>query len=252
MRVNSSAFTDQTVNQITRTNAAIFRSLQKLSSGRRMETAVEDPSALIISEQLKSQIGALNQQLRNASSQQSRYRAADATMTNLRSQLTELRATILSASNTGLNSEATQAALDAQARDLAGVYNYTVENWEYNGFKQLDGSEGAVANISQLEGIDLSSPGAVAESLQAVDQAIAGLDSELVRVGAYQSQTLESEQAHLAIAKQNLVAAESIIADIDFGEELSIFLQNILQRDFQLAVLSHSFEIDAIALDFFD
>ncbi|MDH4157142.1 MAG: flagellin [candidate division Zixibacteria bacterium] len=218
----------------------MYNSLGRLSSGLRLNSAADGPAQLVISERLRTQIGSLTQEIENRSALIGKYQSASSTLQELRSQLTDLRSLAVSAANEGGNDESAQAAYGTVGDLIVGSYNRTIETAEYNGSNLVDGSEGAVATVSELEGIDLSSAESAQASIALIDEAIDGLDEQIIEVGATQKNDIESHLASLRISRQNLIAAESQIRDTDYALEFSNFVRESLQARASLAMMVHN------------
>ncbi len=149
--------------------AGMYKSLQKLSSGMKINSAADGPAQLIISEQFRTQIATLNQQIENTSMQIGKYSTASSTLSEMRSQLTEMRTLAIGAANEGGNSEAAQQAYADSASLLESNFNVTLNRAEYNGAVLFDGGEGSLANLTDLSGVDLSSADGANLSIVLID-----------------------------------------------------------------------------------
>ncbi len=219
---------------------SLLSSMVKLSSGYRINKASDGPADLIISEQLRSRIASLNQEMKNKSLQIAKYETASASTAELRSYLTEIRTLAVQAANTGFNSEAAQEATNLAATSIKDGYNRIVETAEYNGSYLFDGEEGSVATISLLDQIDLSSAEAAEQTISRVDSAIAELDSVQIEIGSKQKYELERGLASMEVTYQNLVAAESQIRDTDIAATFAKFTADMLKFNVSLSLMSHS------------
>lgn len=228
------------INSINSSKKNAFLSLERLSSGLRINRASDGPADLVISEQLRSQIASLNQEIENVGANINRYQYASSSVSQVRSSLTELRSLAVGAANEGGNSSSTQAAYEAAAVATTASYNHMIDSTEYNGTKVLDGSEGSLAAISKLEGIDLSSAQSAEESIAVIDEAIAEVDQVQVDLGATQKNQLESQRASLEVQKSNLISAESNLRDADYAIEYTSFIGNLFKMNAGIALLAHS------------
>ena len=219
----------------------MYKSLQKLASGYRINSAADGPAQLIISEQLRSQIASLSQKIENTSALIGKYSTASSTISGLRSQLTELRSLAIGAANEGINNEASQQAYVDSAQSIVNSYNFTADNAEYNGASLFDGSERSLGVVNSLENIDLSSAEDAIASIDTIDSAIAELDALQVDIGATQKNELEFQQASMEITRENLIAAESNMRSTDVALELSNFLTEQIKFQAGIAMMSHQF-----------
>ncbi|HUV31838.1 MAG TPA: flagellin [Acidobacteriota bacterium] len=225
---------------LTSNLSVLYKSAERLASGLRINRASDDPAGLVISEQLRSQIASLNSEIDNISSVISKYQTVSSTVGELRSQLTDLRALAVAAANEGGNSEEAQQAYNTAAGAIVNTFNSTAQNAEFNGSRTLDGSEGSLAEVSELTDIDLSTPQAAASSIQQIDGASAELDSVQTELGATQKNELESRRASLQVTRENLVAAESQVRDADYGMEYARFVSSMIRTQVAMAMVAHT------------
>jgi len=214
-------------------------SMRKLSSGLRINSGADDPAGLVISEQLRSRIASLNQEIENTSAQISKYETASSQVMEMRSKLTEMRTLAIGAANEGFNSEAAQQAYANTANYIADRFNADAANASYNGIALFDGSETALGEVTELTGVDLSTPQAAQDSIAAIDEKIAEIDALQVDIGATQKNELESQRRSLEVTSQNLQAAESQLRDTDFAMEYSSMVGNLIRMQSSLALMSH-------------
>ena len=219
--------------------SGFMRSMERLSSGLRINRASDDPSGLVISEQLRTQIASLNQEIQNTSALITKYQAGSSTVSEMRSRLTELRTMAVGAANEGGNDEYTQAAYATTANYIVNDYNRTLTTADYNGSNLLDGSEGSLADIEALEEIDLSTAESAQASIAVIDEAIAELDQVQTNLGATQKNELESRRSSLEVTAQNLTAAESLIRDTDFALVYSNMVGESIRLQASLAMMAH-------------
>jgi flagellin len=223
----------------------LFSALERMASGQKINGAADDPAGLVVSKQLQGRIAALNQEIKNVSGTIDKYETASGSVKELRESLNELRSLAVGAVNSGGNSEEAQEAYATAASTLEKGYNRTIENANYNGAATLDGSESALAKVSTLEGIDLSSPQAAAASLETIDQAASELDKVMSELGATQKYGLESERRSLEVTRQNLEAAESTLSDTNYALEMSKFASSLIRSQATMALMGHSFMTNA-------
>ena len=213
----------------------------RLSSGRKINRAADGPAALVISKQLLTQIASLNQEIDNVSQNIGKYRTASQIVGQLRDDLTELRGLAIGAANEGGNSEAAQQAYATSAENLVSSYNLTAATSQYNGQGLLDGSESALADLQQQTEIDLSSAESAVASIEVIDQQMRELDRTLGELGSAEKYDLESKRAYLEVTRNNLVAAESSMADTDYAAEMANLVASQIRTKFSASLLSHSF-----------
>jgi len=239
-KINSNNNTFGIVRNINFNWGKLTNSFVKLSSGLKINSASDSPAVLVISEQLRSQIASLNQKIENIDSQIYKYQYASATVSQLRSNVTELRTLAIGAANEGGNNEYSQAAYQSSADYIVSNYNYVVETADYNGSNILDGSENALASVSNLDNVDFSSAQTAEMSIEQIDQAIVEIDSVQIDIGARQADRLEPEKSNLEVTKWNLIAAESNLRDVDHFKVFIDMIIEMIRSKINIALASHS------------
>jgi flagellin len=241
LRISSNYASRQAVLGINQNLSDLSTALERLSSGRRINRASDSPATLVISEHLKAQIASLNQEIDNISDNINKYETASSNVLQLREQLNDLRSLAIGAANSGGNSEDAQKAYVAAADSVVRTYNSTAARATYNGSNLLDGSKGSSADVSALENIDMSTPEAAAASIEAIDEAAGKLDEALAEIGSAQKSDLESRRTSLQITRENLIAAESTLADADYAQEAMNYTASLIRSQAAVSILSHSF-----------
>jgi flagellin len=116
-------------------------SLQRLSSGLRINSAKDDAAGLAISERMTSQIRGTNQAARNANDGISLAQTAEGDLTQIGNNLQRMRELAVQSAN-GTNTSADRAALDKEVQQLSAEIDRTALSSSFNGVKLLDGSFG--------------------------------------------------------------------------------------------------------------
>ena len=121
---------------------ALNSSLERLSSGERINQGADDPAGLIISENLKGQIAGLQQAIKNSEFSVSMIQTAEGALTEVNNLLIDIRQLSLAAANEGANDTNSLLALQAQLQDAIETIDRVSTNTEFSGKKLLDGSRG--------------------------------------------------------------------------------------------------------------
>jgi flagellin len=222
------------------TQSDLAKNLTKLSSGLRINSAADDPAGLVISEQMRAQIGSLEQEIKNTDVSINMYQTGSQSIGQLQDDLVQLRSLAVAAANEGFNDEATSAAYQTAAMNLTNAYNHGIETAQFGSQELLDGSEGSVADIDQLTEIDLSTAEAAQASIEKIDEAINELGEEQGEIGSKITHDLESTRNSLSVSLQNMTAAESTIRDTDYAQEVALFVRNQLLQSSGTAMLMHA------------
>lgn len=230
----------------------VSKSLEKLSSGLRINRAADDAAGLAISEGLRAQVNGLNVAARNAQDGISVIQTAEGALTEVHSILQRVRDLAVQAGNDSNNADS-RAAIKTEIDALGDELTRVAESTNFNGIKLLNGDNasltfqvgaGSTAAEDQIAVTltDFSTLGADVKALT-VDTAanalasIATIDGEITNVstaragyGAAQNR-FESTINSLQVSAENLAAAKSRIADTDMAAEMVRYTaSNILQQ----------------------
>jgi flagellin-like hook-associated protein FlgL len=162
---------------LSATNDSLSKSLERLSSGYRINRAADDAAGLAISEGLRSQIGGLTQAVRNTQDATSVVQTAEGALNETTSILQRMRDLSVQASNAGsLNTDATssiQKEISQLKDELTRISNTTT----FNGTKLLDGSFNKAFQVGANSGETISvSIGSVGKGMDATGLGVSGVD----------------------------------------------------------------------------
>ena len=110
LRVNHNTGAMNAWRHLTSSDFKMNRSLERLSSGMRINSASDDPAGLSISEKLRAQVASLNQAVENSEQAMSMINTAEAAMNEVHNLLTTMRELAIHAANEGVNDETALAA----------------------------------------------------------------------------------------------------------------------------------------------
>jgi flagellin len=268
MRINTnvSALTAQESN--TQINTNLRNSLEKLSSGLRINKASDDASGLAIADKLRTQASSIGQAISNGNSAVALLQIADKAMAEQSNILDIVKQKLIQASTATTSSAGREAIAKDIDKLLTQLNNIAVQT-NYNGIQLLQrdttvnssgsvqltfqmgetsantitSSSGVQANISGLSlsalktavasGGDIRGAGGASSArgfLSAIDDAINKLNGWRSDFGSTQNQ-LESAIRNLATQQTNIKAAESVIRDVDYAAESANFnKQNIISQ----------------------
>ncbi|WP_149084607.1 MULTISPECIES: flagellin N-terminal helical domain-containing protein [Microbacterium] len=253
MQINTNVGALNAYRNLSNTQNDLSKSLEKLSSGLRINRAADDAAGLAISEGLRSQVNGLNVAARNAQDGISVIQTAEGALTEVHSILQRVRDLTAQGANDSNNTksrEAIQTEIGALADELTRIADST----NFNGIKLLSGGTtltfqvgaGAVAAEDQISvGLtNFANLGTTIETLAGTmtdaasyGAALAGIDTQIQAVstaragyGALQNR-FESTINSLNVSAENLAAAESRIRDTDMASEMVKFTSaNILSQ----------------------
>jgi flagellin len=252
-QINNNLSANNAYRNLNQTQTDLSKSLEKLSSGLRINRAADDAAGLAISEGLKSQVNGSSVAARNAQDGISVLQTAEGGLSEVHTILQRVRDLAVQAGNDSNNADS-RTAIKTESDALADELTRIAGNSNFNGIKLLDGSAnltfqvgaGSVAAEDQiavdLSGADIAALGTTIKALTfdtsanalasvgSVDTEITAISAERSNIGAAQNR-FESAIRSLNVSKENLSAAQSRIADTDMAEEMVKFTRsNILSQ----------------------
>ena len=251
MVINHNMTSINSNNNLKFKNVSLGKDIEKLSSGQKINRAGDDAANLAVSEKMRSQIRGLNQAEKNIQSGVSFVQATEGYLQESQDVLQRIRELAIQASN-GIYSDEDRMYIQVEVSQMIDEVNRIASHAQFNGMNMLTGKfageENALmlhvgANVDQRKAVsvgDMTATGlgitqislATADeansSLATVDEALKTLNKQRADLGAYQNR-FEVAQKGVAIAAENLQAAESVIRDADMASEMVNFTRdNIL------------------------
>lgn len=253
------------------TQRGLDKSLAKLSSGYRINQAADDAAGLAISEQLKGQIRGLRQAARNANDGISLVQVAEGGLNEVSTMLIRLRELAVQASSDTIG-DTERKFIDVEYQQLKSEIQRISEVTTFNGRDLLNGTGGVIdiqvgthndvfkdrisfnasAANSSLEALGIVADSVATKetaqvSIDAVDKAMVSVNAIRANFGAMQNR-LTSTTANLAVADENLSAANSRIRDADVATESSELTRNSILAQAGVSVLSQANSMSQMAL----
>jgi flagellin len=261
LRINQNISAMNAYRNLSVTDGQMAKSLEKLSSGFRINRAADDAAGLAISEGLRSQVGGLKVAVRNAQDGVNVVQTAEGALTETHSILQRMRDLAVQASNGGAQDKDAQAAADTEFQELAKELTDISSKTKFGGAALLDGTydnnlqvganKGDQLNLKidngaagkgfsaadlgvggdTLKGTDVAAGVTAAQTaLDNVDKAIKTVSTARATLGATQNR-LEHKITNLNVTVENLSASESAIRDTDMAQEMTKFTRaQILQQ----------------------
>jgi flagellin len=241
LRINNNIEAFNAHRQLTATSQNVQKSMERLSSGSRINRAADDAAGLAISEKLRGQIRGLSQAQRNAQDAVSLVQTAEGSLSEVHSMLQRVRELAVQY-KAGTLSNSDKAAITAEANQLLSEIDRIGSGAEFNGIKLLNSGStitfqvGANDNDSSISvttkdlktlvtGISVDT-----SAISSIDKAIDDVSTLRGTFGAVQNR-LEHTLGNLATYQENLMASESRIRDVDMAAEMVQFSKNqILQQ----------------------
>lgn len=129
-------------NNLEKTNQALGRSIERLSSGLKINRGADGPAALVISEKQRAQISGLRQAIENSEKAVSVVQTAEGALNEINTLLVKVRSLAIDSANTGVNDADALAANQAEIDNALDTINRIANNTQFANKKLLDGSAG--------------------------------------------------------------------------------------------------------------
>lgn len=258
---NTSALNAQRTMMNTRN--ALDKSLEKLSSGSRINHAGDDAAGLAISENLRAQIRGMRQAKRNAQDGVSLIQVSEGGLNEIGNILIRLRELAIQAASDTIG-DTERGFTDREYQALKQEVDRIANGTEFNGTPLLNGRAGifeiqvgtqnnpildrvvyngersdASLDAMKLGGESVATKQGAQLSLSVIDDALVRTNSIRADLGALQNR-LQSTINNLAISDENLSAANSRIRDTDFAEEVSEMTKNNILMQAGISVLGQA------------
>lgn len=243
---------------------AAGKSMEKLSSGLRINRAGDDAAGLSISEKMRGQIRGLDQASRNSADGISMIQTAEGALNETQSILQRMRELSVQAAN-DTNVTTDRAAIQEELTSLTTEIDRIAKTTQFNEKNLLNGDlavSGANLQIGANNSADLTleikidnmgsaslgiaaasvnvtSNSFAAASIENVNEAIKKVSTQRSKLGANQNR-LEHTIANLDNASENLTAAESRVRDVDMAKEMMAFSKNNILNQAAQAMLAQA------------
>ena len=257
-------------------NNALQVSLQRLSSGLRVNSAKDDAAGLAISQTLTAAIRGNNQSIKNANDGISVGQTAEGALGQIANNLQRIREIAVQASN-GSVSNTNRSQLQSEVDQLTQEISRIVQTTQFNGTSLLSGgsvltfqvgSSGATNNQVSISSTDLTSAGvlnsynssltntgtvsvttqgAASGALSSLDADIASISNIRSTFGAVQNR-FDAVVANLQNYVENLTAANSRIVDVDFAAETANLTKNQILQQAGTSILKNANSLPQSAL----
>ncbi len=161
MRINTNIMALNAYNNLENTHANLTSSLEKLSSGYRINKAADDASGLVISENLKSQVSGLQQATRNAQDGISVVQTAEGALSSVQAMLQRMRDLVIQSANTAASDSTARQAAQNEIVQLRNEIDRVANTTSFGNAELLNGSFGAQAarlsgtTVGVIAGVDV-------------------------------------------------------------------------------------------------
>ena len=261
LRINNNIAAINSYRNLAFSNVQLGKSLEKLSSGFRINRAADDASGLVKSESLRAEIRGSEAAIRNAQDGISFVQTAEGALSEVAAILQRMRELAVDAANTATTDGTAQqdevaqllAELDSIGSRTTFAGNKVFQDYSASGAAlvfQIGANAGDTLSLTDdlvlasndvfsvnLSTVDVSSDASAA--LAAIDNAISSVSTVRSKLGATQNR-LEHTINNLSVAVENLTASESRIRDTDMAKEMATFTKNQIMVQAGTAMLAQA------------
>ena len=261
MIINTNIMAINASNMLAGNQSVVQKSINKLSSGMRINSAADDAAGLAISEKMRSQIRGLSQAESNAQDGISLIQTAEGALQQTTDILQRMRELVIKAENGGVLSDEDRQAITVEVQVLEVEIDRIADSTSFNGKKLLNGDakteelkfkigantidcDTLTVSIESMKAADLDVDGLEivddpSGALELIDAAIIKVSSQRATLGAVQNR-MEYAIESLSTTNENLTAAESRIRDVNMADEMVTFTKNNILQQSAMAMLAQA------------
>ncbi len=268
--INTNVASLNAQRNLTNSQSSLNTSLQRLSSGLRVNSAKDDAAGLAISERMSAQVRGLTVGIRNANDGISLAQTAEGALGSVTESLQRMRELAVQSAN-ATNSATDRTSLDNEYQALATEINRSLQGTEFNGIAIVGaGATGfdfqvgpnnsafdritvttsnmfADAGVAAATGGDITSVANAQGAMDLVDTALDNVNAERATLGAAQS-SMETAIRSLDTTRENTSAARGRIIDADFAMETANLTRSQILQQAGVAMLSQANALPQTAL----
>jgi flagellin len=237
--INTNLVSLNSQRHLNTSQSSLATSMQRLSSGLRVNSAKDDAAGLAIAERMNTQVRGMNVAMRNANDAISLAQTAEGALGKVGDMLQRMRELAVQSAN-ATNGTGDRSNLNAEFAQLSAEITRTIASTRFNGIDILGAGAGAqvfqvgansgdtvtvtttnltgAATVTAVTGGNISTVGASTTALTNIDSALDTINNERALYGAAQNR-FESVIANLQVASENQAAARARIMDADFAAE---------------------------------
>jgi flagellin len=262
LRIYNNVEAQNAHRQLQATNDKLSSTMERLSSGLRINRAADDAAGLAVSEEMRTQIRGMKVASRNALDGVSLVQVADGALSGVNDMLQRVRDLAVQAAN-GTLTDLQRGNLDQEVQSIVAEMARVASDTEFNGVKILSGSVASAASAITLQvgangsqviaftvatmtasdlgisGIAVSTAASATAAIASIDAAIRTVNSQRASMGAIQNR-LEQTISRLELTSENLQAAESRIRDADMASEMIDYTRNQILQQSGTAMLAQA------------
>ncbi|HEX5853294.1 MAG TPA: flagellin [Solirubrobacteraceae bacterium] len=232
---------------LNRTENALSMSMQRLSSGLRINSAADDVAGYAISQRLQGQVNGLNQATLNSQDAVSLAQTAQGSLSDVVQMLQRIRELAVQYAN-GTTSETDKEAIEAEAEQLKEEITRVGETTKFNEVAllseeatisfQVGANDEEVIAVKTLE-LEGATEGVELTEIKSIDEAIQKVTTAAGEFGSVQNR-IQYTQANLEVYSQNLQSAVSGIVDVNMASEMTKFTKEQVLQQAGVSILAQA------------
>jgi flagellin len=251
LRINHNISSLNGHRNMVRNDQAMGRSLEKLSSGLKINRAADNAAGLVISEQMRAQLGGIKQAMNNTEQAITMVQTFEGALDEMNGLLSKMKSLAIHSLNSGVADNAQRMANQDEYLNILGSIDRIATQTRFGGQALLrwdgvnntntvqfqvgeQGGDSVSLTVSAMQPINLqfgafagvSTAANASAALGNISAAITAVTNTRGVLGAFQANTLETGLRSLSVTYENLTSAESVIRDVDFAEESAVFTRN--------------------------
>ncbi|MCR8660407.1 flagellin N-terminal helical domain-containing protein [Paenibacillus endoradicis] len=262
MYIRTNVMALNVMNNLYAHNNQISKSMERLSTGYRINRAADDAAGLAISEKMRFQINGLNQASRNIQDGISLIQTAEGAMQEIHAMIQRM-GVLANQSANGTYSDSDRAKIQLEFAQLKEEIIGIAERSNFNGIKLLNGdlslpAKGLVIQagseaddqiifnmpnvmdaVAGITGLDISTAAGARAALEALKGAVDDVSMGRAKLGAYQNR-LEHRYNSVVNMSINLSAAESRIRDADMAQEMTLLIKSQMLAQVSVSLLAQA------------
>ncbi len=265
LAIKNNIMAESASRHLGRAYDALAMSIERLSSGLRINSAKDDAAGLAVRELIRADIAVIRQGSRNASGAISMLQTFEGALSSVNDALIRMQELAEQAA-TGTYSAQQRRIMDAEFQEMAEEITRIATKTEFNTVTMLDSATGVntihfgsgstltvrsvditAAALGITSAIDITTTDNAADAMTALTAAISVKDSARASFG-YKMNRIESTATVLDIQAENMMAAESRISDVDVATEMATMTRNQVLAQAGIAMLSQANAMPQMAL----
>ena len=260
--INTNMASLNTQNNLTKSQGALNQSIQRLSSGMRVNSAKDDAAGYAIANRMDSVIRGQNVAIRNANDAISFSQTAEGALTKISDNLQRMRELAVQSAN-GTNGSDDRTSLNTEFAQLQDEINRVTTNTKFNGINVLDGTThdfqigagttsdniisvtsndmtaGDTHAAADSSSIDITTEANAKAAMTAIDDALKEVSTETIKHGANQNR-FSAVISTLQVSVENQTTSRSRIMDTDYASETATMARGQILQQAGMAMLAQA------------